>query len=285
MPGIPKRNHRAMIARQANAPAPLQVEHLMKILVIDRVKLFQQIIAKVLEGTNIGYVFSHDGQTALQTLADGYFEIVCLSMHLDDMNAQELCKQIRKMERYAYTPILLLTSDESPELLQRALKAGMTDVFAKKDCEQLVNFITRFAHLGGQLTGRVLYVEDMLSQRMLMTEMFRRRGLEVEGFASGEKAWEAFCKHHYDLVITDIVLDGNMSGVTLANRIRRTNGYKGDTPILAITAFDNISRRISLFHLGIDDYVIKPVVEEELFARVKSLIESRRYQIDCTKAG
>lgn len=47
-------------------------------------------------------------------------------------------------------------------------------------------------------------------------------------------------------------------------------------PILAVTAFDNISRRIGLFHLGINDYVIKPIIEEELVARINSLVDNYR---------
>ena len=252
----------------------------MKILVVDRVKLFQNIFASVLSDTDIGYDFSDTGSSALSMLERDKYEIICISMYLEDMDAIELSHKIRQLTKYIHTPIILITSSESDNVIQEAMKSGITDIFEKKDVDQLVNFIRRFGQQNNKINGRVLYIEDTLSQRLLVTEMLLQHGLEVDGFASGEKAFAAFIKKDYDMVLTDIVLDGSMSGVTLANRIRRLDGNKGDVPILAVTAFDNISRRIGLFYLGVNDYVIKPVVEEELVARVKSLIENRHYFMD-----
>jgi len=252
----------------------------MKILVVDRVQLFQKIIASVLDDTEIDYAFAESGTAALSILQKDKYEIICVAMYLDDMDAIELTRNIRTIKQYAYTPIALLTSDESDRVAQNAMKSGMIDIFEKKDIDQLVNFIRRFGQQNNKLTGRVLYIEDTVSQRLLVTEMLNQRGLEVDSFDSGEKAFVAFEQKDYDIVVTDIVLDGSMSGVTLANKIRRLDGHKGDVPILAVTAFDNISRRIGLFHLGINDYVIKPIIEEELIARVKSLIENRLYMLE-----
>jgi len=249
----------------------------MKVLVVDRVQLFQKIIASALENTGIAYEFADTGAAALAKLKKDKYEIVCISMYLDDMDAVELSNATRKLKSYAYTPIILITSEDNSEVISSAMKSGITDVFEKKDAEQLVNFVRRFANQNRKALGRVLYIEDTLSQRLLVTEMLKMNGLEVDGFSTGEEAFAAFEKKNYDLVITDIVLDGSMSGVTLANKIRRLDGNKGDVPILAVTAFDNISRRIGLFYLGINDYVIKPVVEEELMARIKSLITNRHF--------
>lgn len=248
----------------------------MKVLVVDRVKLFQNIIASTLQGTDIEYAFAETGAAALNMLERDKFEIICASMYLDDTDAIQLTNKIRQLEKYAYTPVVLLTSEEPNSITQNAMKSGIIDIFEKKDVGQLVNFIRRFGFQNYRVTGRVLYIEDTLSQQLFVTELLKRRGLEVDSYTSGEEAFAAFINHDYDIVLTDIVLDGAMSGVTLANKIRRLNGNKGDVPILAVTAFDNISRRIGLFHLGINDYVIKPIIEEELVARVKSLVENYR---------
>lgn len=83
-------------------------------------------------------------------------------------------------------------------------------------------------------------------------------------------------ENDYDLVITDIVLDGCISGSRFVNLIRRQEGNKGDVPVLAVTAFDSVARRIDLFHLGISDYVTKPVLPEELYSRIQSLISTKQ---------
>jgi signal transduction histidine kinase len=126
------------------------------------------------------------------------------------------------------------------------------------------------------LQGRVLYVEDNPSQQQLMNAQLMEQGLRVDCFSSADEAWQPFLENDYDLVITDIVLDGRMSGSRFVNRIRRQAGVPGDIPILAVTAFDTPARRIELFNLGVSDYVAKPVLPEELYTRIRSLISTKQ---------
>ena len=248
----------------------------MKTLIVDRVKVFQQLIAGILTDSSIQYTFAATGKQALEILEKENFDCICLALYLDDTDGIELCKNIRSLPQYRHTPIVLLTSESSLEVISRAIKNGITDIFLKNNVNELVNFIKRFTKINKPLSGRVLYIEDQRSQRELVSRMFSQRKLEVDAFATAEEAWQAFIKNNYQLVVTDLVLAGEVSGVLLINKIRRLDGHKGDTPILAITAFDDASRRISLYHMGISDYVTKPIIEEELIARVRNLINNQQ---------
>ena len=247
----------------------------MKTLIVDRVKVFQQLIASELNDSEIEHVFAATGSDSLATLKTEAFDCVCLALYLDDMDGIELCKKIREIPQYRYTPVVLLTSEHSLDITKRAIQSGITDIFSKNKIHELVTFIERFTRVNKPLNGRVLYIEDQRSQRELVTKMFMQRKLVVDAFDNAEDAWKAFLKNHYHLVVTDIVLAGAVSGVLLINKIRRLEGSKGDIPILAITAFDDNSRRISLYHMGITDYVTKPIIEEELVARVGNLIKNQ----------
>ena len=249
----------------------------MKTLIIDRVKVFKQLIAGILDDSSIEHVFAGTGEEALTLLeADAAYDCICLALYLDDMDGIELSKKIRKIAAYKHVPIVLLTSESSVEVMKQAINVGITDMFSKNKVHELVNFIERFTQVNQPLSGQVLYIEDQQSQRDLVTAMFKQRNLEVDAFDNAEDAWRAFLKKRYHLVVTDIVLAGSVSGVFLINKIRRLDGTKGDTPILAVTAFDDNSRRISLYHMGITDYVTKPIIEEELIARVRNLIANQK---------
>jgi len=249
----------------------------MKTLIVDRVKVFKQLIAGILDDSSIEHVFASTGEEALGLLeTDAAYDCICLALYLDDMDGFELSKKIRKIPVYKYVPIVLLTSENSADVMKQAINVGITDMFSKNKIHELVNFIERFTQVNQPLSGQVLYIEDQQSQRELVTAMFQQRNLEVDAFDSAEEAWKAFMKKRYHLVVTDIVLAGTVSGVFLINKIRRLDGPKGDTPILAVTAFDDNSRRISLYHMGITDYVTKPIIEEELIARVRNLITNQK---------
>jgi len=249
----------------------------MRTLIIDRVKVFQQLIAGILDASEIEHVFAATGKDALELLKNSKdFDCLCLAMYLDDMDGIELSQKIRKIKCYRHTPIVLLTSESNQDVIKQAINSGITDIFSKNKVHELVNFIERFTQVNKPIFGKVLYIEDQNSQRNLVTRMFKDRSLEVDDFDNAEDAWDAFLKNRYNLVVTDIVLTGEISGVLLINKIRRLDDIKGDTPILAVTAFDDASRRISLFHMGITDYVTKPIIEEELIARVRNLIANQK---------
>jgi len=99
-------------------------------------------------------------------------------------------------------------------------------------------------------------------------------GLDVDAYTHAEDAWSAFPEGDYDLVLTDILLEGVMSGITLVRKIRRMQGEIGNVPIMAISGFGNKSRKIELFHLGVNDFISKPIVREELRQRVINHVTS-----------
>ena len=234
------------------------------------------MLETILSNTDIQHSFASTGKEALDTLEAEKFECICVALYLDDMDGFEFTQEVRKRAAYTHTPIVLLTSQYDKDITSKAISSGITDIFHKENIHELVNFIERFTQVEMPIHGKVLYIEDQQSQREYVTAMFEERQLEVDAFENAEDALQAFLKNRYHLVVTDIVLAGEVSGVLLINKIRRLDGPKGDTPILAITAFDDNSRRISLYHMGITDYVTKPIIKEELLARVRNLINNQK---------
>ena len=247
-----------------------------KILLVDDSKTFQSLFKAALGDRDCELLLCNDGRQALDLIDSQYVDFICASFYLPDMEGIELCCRVRELTRCASKPFVLLTSVDNAADLVKALPAGVTDVFHRNDVQQLLAFIKRFPSSNTRLNGRVLYVEDNRSQRALLKTVLEQRGLSVDTFASADDAWQHFQKQDYDLVLTDIVLDGTMSGLSLVNHIRRQPGDKGDTPIIAVTAFDDKARRIELFNLGVTDYILKPVAEEEMFVRIGGLLEMRQ---------
>lgn len=203
-------------------------------------------------------------------------DFVVISGQLSDCDGVSLGRQLRSDGLVPIAPIVLLTGSPSAEMAMDAERAGITEIFRKQDLEELVVFARHFLDAQQPLRCRILYVEDAPEQRLALAAQLREWGAEVDAFASADEAWPAFLSEDYDLVVTDIVLGGHMTGARLINRIRRQSAPKGEVPIVALTAFDTPQRRVELFHLGIDDYVAKPVFPVELRARIGNLIARER---------
>ncbi|MCP4234838.1 MAG: diguanylate cyclase, partial [Aestuariibacter sp.] len=80
----------------------------------------------------------------------------------------------------------------------------------------------------------------------------------------------------YDLVLTDINLEGKMSGDKLVTRIRDLQDARAFIPIVAITENSSDQLRLSLYQMGINDFIQKPVMPEELVVRIGNLISNKR---------
>jgi len=246
----------------------------MKILIVDPTELLPRLFKGMVQDLTIDFTVLQTGAEAKQLVDREKFDFIILSLFLnDDIDGIACAKYIRQKINHEITPIFLLATTVTPELIKKSSMVNITDVFDKgRELPQLVTLVRRYLSCRQPLEGNVLLIEDSLAQRSFLLGLLRSYGLSVDGYESAEEAVLAMEGKDYDLILTDIVLSGTMSGTKLVSYVRRIDSYRGDIPILAITAFDSVTRRIELFFLGVDDYVIKPVIEEELMARVRNLL-------------
>jgi DNA-binding response OmpR family regulator len=107
-----------------------------------------------------------------------------------------------------------------------------------------------------------------------------KQGLELESFAvdveyDSDSGLGAILAEPYDLIILDRMLPGSMEGIDVCKAVRAESIH---TPILLLTARDEISDRVAGLNSGADDYLPKPFAFEELLARIRALL--RRPQDD-----
>jgi CheY-like chemotaxis protein len=249
----------------------------MNILLVDSTPLYRDILQSGLAGDR-GFTITYAASVAeAQAIAAREaFNFYILAWQLPDGEGIDLARQLRQSHAKAAEPIILLTGSASAELADQAMRAGASELFRKQDVTELITFIRHFLSVYGPISCRVIYIEDARDQRMALISQMQAWGMQVDAFAVADDAWKALQSSEYDLVVSDVMLGAGMSGSRLISRIRRQPGALGRTLILAATAFDDPSRRIELFHLGVDDYITKPFAPLEFKARVHNLLKRKR---------
>src|SRR4051812_4440945 len=101
-----------------------------------------------------------------------------------------------------------------------------------------------------------------------------KRGLQQEKYAvdteyDAESGLGAALNEPYDLFIIDHMLPGSIDGLDICRQIREK---KIHTPILILTAKDQIRDRVEGLDAGADDYLVKPFSFDELLARIRALL-------------
>jgi len=253
----------------------------LNVLVVDGSAVFREIVRKILDAAGCKVTTAESGAEALTVARKQDFTLICTGYVLPDMAGVDFCGQLRGLSEYKHTSLIMLTTEDNTATLKKAMLAGATDIFNKQDLPQLEIYVQRLVTRETRsISGRVLFVEDSAVVQAILMDILIEMGLDVDAYTRAEDAWEAYKRGGYDLVMTDIILEGTMSGVTLVRKIRRLDGDEGDVPIIAASGFDNVSRRIELFHLGVNDYVAKPIIQEELIERVYNQIHAYHLKLE-----
>ena len=120
---------------------------------------------------------------------------------------------------------------------------------------------------------QILIVEDDKNVRRLMSAVLTRYGYEPIEAKDGYEALEVMDRKHVDLILLDVMMP-RMDGYEFTNTLR-TSGCT--IPILMVTAREAQNDKKRGFIAGADDYMVKPVDEEEMILRIAALL--RRSQI------
>ncbi|WP_445480033.1 response regulator transcription factor [Lysinibacillus irui] len=124
---------------------------------------------------------------------------------------------------------------------------------------------------------KLLVVDDDAHIRELVKVFLQHEGLEVIEATDGVDALSKLAAEKVDMVVMDIMMP-NMDGWALCEEIR---SFDTDLPILMLTAKGETSQKVKGFHLGTDDYLVKPFEPAELIVRVKSIL--KRYRISLSQ--
>ena len=119
--------------------------------------------------------------------------------------------------------------------------------------------------------GRILIVEDERAQRDALAQYLVRLVHSVTAVATGEEAVALLARRGHAILITDLRLAG-MSGLDV---VRRAHELDEDFGVLLMTAYASVDSAIEALRIGAHDYLLKPLIFEEVARKVSGLLEQR----------
>ena len=121
----------------------------------------------------------------------------------------------------------------------------------------------------------VLLVEDNIDLATTVVEYLQLEAIHCDHASNGVQGLQLICSQHYDVIIVDINLP-RMDGFSLCQSLREKGN---DTPVIMLTARDQLSDKLEGFTAGTDDYLAKPFEFEELLVRLHALARRRSGQV------
>jgi DNA-binding NtrC family response regulator len=121
------------------------------------------------------------------------------------------------------------------------------------------------------MADKILLVEDEDTLRESLKRVFMRDGYEIDVTRDAETALKILEERSYDLIITDILLPG-ITGIELLKKYKEQNT---DQLVIVMTAFASLETAVEALRGGAYDYIIKPVIHEEIKRIVKNALKER----------
>ncbi len=125
---------------------------------------------------------------------------------------------------------------------------------------------------------RILVVDDEPANRRLLEAILAPEFGRPVHAADGQAALDAFALEPFDLVVADVMMP-HIDGLELCRRIR-AHPAGAFVPVILVTALADAASRAGGKIAGADDFLTKPILEEELLARTRNLLRMRTYQLE-----
>ena len=119
------------------------------------------------------------------------------------------------------------------------------------------------------MTTRVLLIDDEELFREDLAGLLRRREMECRTAASGEEGLAVLEDWEADIVLCDIMMPG-MSGIEALDGIMR---LRPEARVIMLTAYADLQTAITAFRKGVCDYVMKPIVFDDVVGKIRRLAE------------
>jgi DNA-binding NtrC family response regulator len=126
------------------------------------------------------------------------------------------------------------------------------------------------------LAERLLIVEDETTLRDSLKRVFLRDGYETDVIGTAEEALKILEEGVYDLILTDILLPG-MNGIDFLAEVRRRLPSQ---LVIVMTAYASTETAIGALRTGAYDYIIKPIIHEELKRIVRNALSAKSLQAE-----
>ncbi|VAW61609.1 hypothetical protein MNBD_GAMMA08-1374 [hydrothermal vent metagenome] len=264
-----------------------------RVLLIDHSGTSLAVISKLIIKNipNVIVEAAMDADEALRLLQEHQYTLITTSRNLPDIDCHSLIDKIRNGLGIKITPLIVISGEKTGIYEEQMACDLVNGYFDKKLGQQkLVEYINSFLNTDppkALISGNILYIEDSPTVSLAIKNLLSKHDYNYLHTVNAEQALQhiqhSFVKENaqpFDLLLTDIQLEGHMSGRDLIREIRHGLGLGYEQlPILVTTStnYDVSPESLNrIFSAGANDILEKPVREPMLIARLNNLLMLRK---------
>lgn len=243
------------------------------ILVVDDSASVRYAMQKNLTEAGFQVTQAVDGEDGLTKAVTGDFDLVITDIDMPKMDGFELCERLKGEHKTSNIPIIVLSSRDSDEHVERGFRVGADAYLAKGgDIGENIERIKDILNAKNFLTGsRILVVDDSSSVRLFLKSELAKEGFVVDTAEHGAQALDMIEEFKPNLIITDLMMP-QMDGSELCRALKKDIEHS-HIPIIVMSTLSDKPLMRRLMREGASTFLIKPftitqlcIVIEEIFS-------------------
>jgi two-component system cell cycle response regulator len=274
-----------------------------RILIVDDMVSNLRLIEAKLVAEYYEVATATDGEAGIARARAWLPDLILLDVMMPGIDGYETCARLKALRETEHVPVVMLTALGDADARVRGLEAGADDFLTKPvEDETLfarVRALVRLKRLldewrlrtattlqlgmaqtaaaqPGVTGARALVVDDYDLDAQRTMEALARDGVQATRATDVGAALAAARGADFDLIVLNLAL-GSDDPLRLASRLRAEDSTR-ETPLLLIADAEHREKLLRGFDLGANDYVMRPVDENELRARARNQIRRKFYQ-------
>jgi len=274
-----------------------------RILVVDDVPANVKLLEVRLLAEYFEVLTAANGPDAIETCENGKIDVVLLDVMMPDMDGFEVCRRLKADPATSHIPVIMITALDQVADRIRGLEAGADDFLTKpvNDLQLMtrVKSLVRLKMLTDELrlrasTTRNIGIEELLARRapteeptpkvLLIDERdasysrmqkMLRNVVELDVATDPQHGFFQAAEAPYECVIVSTGF-ANYDPLRLCSQIRSLDRTRF-LPIILVADEGDDERIIRALEIGVNDYLIRPIDQQELTARLRTQIKRKRY--------
>lgn len=275
-----------------------------RILVVDDIAANVRLLEAKLHSEYYEVITATSGKRALDLVRDQFPDIVLLDVMMPGMDGFQVCREIKRDPHTAHIPVVMVTALNDIRDRVEGLKAGADDFLSKPTNDVIllarIRSLVRMKRAGDEwrtrestlrafggepcvvpavserLTGKMLLAMDLCDASQMVEEAIKDEGHELFVARSCDEAADLVRNHEFELVLVDAVVAGQ-DALRLCSLLRSLEVSR-HVPILFISDDGNGDRLAKALEIGVSDYLIRPIVCDELVARTRTQVRRKLYE-------
>jgi two-component system cell cycle response regulator len=274
-----------------------------RILIVDDVPVNAKLLQAKLAAEYYQVEVAHGGSDAIRLAHSWQPDLILLDVVMPGMDGYQTCRTLKSDHQTVHIPVVMVTALADPNERLQGLEVGADDFLTKPlDYDTLLARVrglvrlkrlldewrvrTETAQALGLSTGpwsefsvagaRALVVDDWDVGALAAQDALSREGIVPTRVRSEAEALEMSGQVNFDLIVLSLSMAGN-DPLRLASRLRAERATQ-EIPLLLVAEPEHRDRLLRGFDLGANDWVTRPVDDNELRVRARNQIRRKFYQ-------